>query len=128
MLIGNQLRWAGHVARMNDQRLPKRIFYGQLQSGTRSVGAPLNRYKDQLKSNMAKGGLDSKQFSSLATDRSEWKHQCFTSCSSFEQAKLAQLEQKTERRKAIVLHLPVYIHRLLVGASATEEFSSFRIS
>ena len=111
MLIGNQLRWAGHVARMNDLRLPKRIFYGQLQSGIRSVGAPLKRYKDQVKSNMVKGGLDSKQFNSLAADRSEWRHQCFTSCTNFEQARLMQLEQKRDRRKAIVQHPPVVAHR-----------------
>ena len=111
MLTGTQLRWVSHVARMNDQRLPKRIFYGQLQSGTRSVGAPLKRYKDQLKSNMVKGGLDSKQFNSLATDRSEWRYQCFTSCINFEQARLAQLEQKRDRRKAIGQHPPVHAHR-----------------
>ena len=33
-----QLRWAGNVIRMPDERLPKKIFYGELQEGKRSHG------------------------------------------------------------------------------------------
>ena len=33
MLLKIQLCWAGHVARMEDHRLPKIIFYGELSSG-----------------------------------------------------------------------------------------------
>ena len=33
-----QLRWTGHVTRMPDERLPKKILYGELQVGKRSHG------------------------------------------------------------------------------------------
>ena len=33
-----QLRWTGHVMRMPDERLPKKVFYGELQEGMRSRG------------------------------------------------------------------------------------------
>ena len=49
MLMESQLRWSGHVARMPDYRLPKRVFFGELDSGKRSCGRPRLRYKDSLK-------------------------------------------------------------------------------
>ena len=41
-----QYRWVGHVTRMDDTRLPKIIFYSELEHGTRSRGGQLKRYKD----------------------------------------------------------------------------------
>ena len=42
-------RWSGHVARMSDGRLPKRIIYWELCSGRRSQGGQKKRlYKDIL--------------------------------------------------------------------------------
>ena len=44
-----QLRWTGHVTRMPDERLPKKVLYGELQEGKRSQGGQKKRYKDTLK-------------------------------------------------------------------------------
>ena len=44
-----QLRWTGHVTRMPDERLPKKILYGELQVGKRSYGGQKKRYKDTIK-------------------------------------------------------------------------------
>ena len=33
-----QLRWTGHVTRMSNERLPKKVFYGEQQEGKRSQG------------------------------------------------------------------------------------------
>jgi len=48
VLQKTQLRWAGHLVRMSDSRLPKQIFYGELSSGKRSAGGQKKRYKDSL--------------------------------------------------------------------------------
>ena len=52
LLIRNQMRWAGHVTRMDDVRLPKQIFYGELKSGARPPHKPKKRYKDVIKNNL----------------------------------------------------------------------------
>ena len=41
-----QLRWAGHVTRMEDVRVPKAVFFGELQEGKRVRGAPRKHYID----------------------------------------------------------------------------------
>ena len=47
-----QLRWTGHVIRMPDERLPKKVFYGELQEGKRSPAGHKKRYQDTLKASL----------------------------------------------------------------------------
>ena len=46
------LRWTRHVIRMSDERLPKKVFYGELQEGKRSQGGQKKRYKDTIKASL----------------------------------------------------------------------------
>ena len=48
-LIRNQLRWLGHVSRMDPSRPVKALLYGMLAEGCKQVGRPLLRYKETLK-------------------------------------------------------------------------------
>ena len=47
-----QLRWTGHVMRIPDERLPKKVFYGELQEGKRSQGGQKKRCKDAHKASL----------------------------------------------------------------------------
>lgn len=66
MLLQRHLRWAGHVSRMNDNRMPKVVFFSKLSKGKRDRGAPRRRYKDQLKRQLAQAGVDHKDWQKLA--------------------------------------------------------------
>ncbi|KAI8490993.1 hypothetical protein Bbelb_314120 [Branchiostoma belcheri] len=84
MLLKIQLRWAGHVYRMEDHRLPKIVLYGELSTGQRNRGAPKKRFKDCLK----------KSLSSAA-----WRHTVHDSVSAFERRRKTALEEKRSKRK-----------------------------
>jgi hypothetical protein len=43
----NRLRWFGHVQRMEDNRIPKRVLCMNL--GTRLRGRPRNRWQEEVK-------------------------------------------------------------------------------
>ncbi|KAJ7400207.1 hypothetical protein BTVI_107417 [Pitangus sulphuratus] len=69
MLLRTQLRWAGHVSRMQDYRLPKIVFYGELATGCCKRGALKRRYKDSLKQSLSFGHIDHHHWSTLASNR-----------------------------------------------------------
>jgi hypothetical protein len=43
----NRLRWFGHVQRMEENRIPKRILYMNLETGLR--GRPRSRWQDEVR-------------------------------------------------------------------------------
>ncbi|VDL90007.1 unnamed protein product [Schistocephalus solidus] len=52
MLRQVQLRWRGHLVTMDGERLPKRLFYGDVTTGARRHGGPKRRYNDTLKKSL----------------------------------------------------------------------------
>ena len=72
MITTCQLRWAGHVTRMENSRLPKAVFYGELKEGSRKVGAPRLRYKDAFKRHL-KNINELENWREKAEDRVTWQ-------------------------------------------------------
>ena len=66
-----QLRWTGHVIRMSDARLPKKVFYGELQEGKRSQGGQKKRYKDTLKASLKDFEIPMGSWEQTAQERSK---------------------------------------------------------
>jgi len=44
----NKLRWFGHVQRMEENRIPKKVLYMNLEA-TRVRGRPRNRWQDEIR-------------------------------------------------------------------------------
>ena len=65
-----QIRWAGHLVRMPDHRLPKILLYGELEKGKRSQGGQKKCYKDQLKTSLKAFEIDQDTWEELAQNRS----------------------------------------------------------
>ena len=69
-----QIRWAGHVSRMADSRIPKQLFYGELKHGERKVGGQRKRYKDSLKVYLKDFDIDATTWENAASDRPAWRN------------------------------------------------------
>ena len=72
LLILTQLRWTCHVNWMPNERLPKKILYGELQVGKRSHGGQKKRYKDTLKASLKDFNIPTESWEQIAQDRAEW--------------------------------------------------------
>ncbi|XP_063595256.1 uncharacterized protein LOC134772232 [Penaeus indicus] len=72
-ILRHRLRWAGHVARMDNIWLPKIILYGELEEGRRPCGAPKRRFKDQLKRSLDQMDINPSTWDLIAQDRLQWR-------------------------------------------------------
>ena len=72
LLMQSQLRWAGHVARMPDHRLPKKLLFNELQEGKRFVGCSKKRFKDTLKASLKACNISFTTWEKTAEDRDGW--------------------------------------------------------
>lgn len=105
ILMQSQLRWAGHVAHMPDHRLPKGLFYGELQQGKRSQGGQKKCFKDTLKASLRAFDINLDSWEESALDRDKW-------CTAVEkgdklwEARTAGAVQKRQARKLRANSLP----------------------
>ena len=106
MLLTRQLRWAGHLSRMEDMRLPKAVFYGELYQGKRDRGAPRKRYKDQLRRQLRAADIPEKDWESRARDRDGWRALLRWGTAAFKSSRREAAEDKRRRRKAAAAQSP----------------------
>lgn len=66
----NRLNWAGKVARMSDDRLPKRALIME-REGNRERGRPRLRWKDRVRNDLRNTGAG-EEWNQLAQDRKLW--------------------------------------------------------
>ena len=95
-----QLRWSGHLVRMADDRIPKAVFYGELDAGKRTRGGQRKRYKDVLKATIKSCGVPHNSWESTAMDRALWRRTCHVGLHEFEKKRCDALREKRLRRKA----------------------------
>ena len=99
MLMKAQLRWAGHVARMPDGRIPKKLLFGELQNGKRSLGGQRKRFKDTLKVSLKSFGIEPASWEQTASDRVTWRAAIHHGASWHEDNAKSAAERRRKERK-----------------------------
>ena len=69
----HRLRWAGHVRRMEDDRLPKKILFGKIAGGSAKRGRPKHNWMDSLVHDCKFVNIPGDQWVQKAKDRSSWR-------------------------------------------------------
>ena len=69
---------------MPDERLPKKVLYGELQEGKRSQGGQKKRYKDTLKASLKDFNISTETWEQAAQDRTKWRCLINKGASQFE--------------------------------------------
>jgi hypothetical protein len=67
-----RMRWAGHVARMGEERGVHRVLVGKPE-GNRPLGRPRRRWEDNIKMDVEEVGGGRGDWMELAQDRDRWR-------------------------------------------------------
>nr|VZI37437.1 unnamed protein product [Spirometra erinaceieuropaei] len=91
-----QLRWIGHLVRMDDEQLPTRLFYGDVATGSRRQGGKIRRYKYTLKSPLKRLQINTANWDELALHRPTWRRTVKTGAAIYEANRIAAAKAKRE--------------------------------
>ena len=72
VIKSRRLRWAGHVARMEEGRGVFKILTGKL-TGKRPLGRPRCRWEDNIRMDLKEIGINSRNWVNSALDRDYWR-------------------------------------------------------
>jgi hypothetical protein len=67
-----RMRWAGHVARMGEERKVYKILVGKPE-GKRALGRPRRRWEDGIRMDLREIGLRGVDWIRLSQDRDRWR-------------------------------------------------------
>nr|VZI13039.1 unnamed protein product [Spirometra erinaceieuropaei] len=100
MLRQMQLRWSGHLVRMGDEQPRKRLFYGEVATGSRRQGGKIRRNRDTLKSSLKCLQGNPTTWEDAACDRPTWRRTVKTGAAIYEVNRIAAAKVKREARKS----------------------------
>ena len=72
VIKSRRLRWAGHVARMEEGRSAFKIVTDK-PAGKRPLGRPRRRWEDNIRMDIVEMGINAGNWVDLAQDRNYWR-------------------------------------------------------
>ena len=101
-----RLRYAGHVARMTDARIPKILLYGEVNAGQRKPGRPKKSFREGLKEDLKAFNLWEKyqntgSFEQIVATRDQWRSTINQNAQAFQRNWELNRKNKSNLRKEI---------------------------
>ena len=96
-IMANRLRWLGHVMRMPEERMPKRMMFARLQT-TRPAGGAKQRWKDCVQHDLRAMGVED-GWSTLAQQRDKWHSATEKANSKWEAERNGKEKETYEQKK-----------------------------
>ena len=75
MITVKRLRWLGHLARMKDDRISKKLLFGWLPQRRPAQGTKL-RWKDKVRKDLKKFNIEEDSWFHTAQERGPWRVRC----------------------------------------------------
>jgi hypothetical protein len=72
VIKSRRLRWAGHVARMDETRSAFKILAGK-PTGKRPLGRPRHRWEDNIRMDLKEIGINTRSLVDLVQDKDYWR-------------------------------------------------------
>ena len=79
---------------MHEERLPKKILYGELEMDKRSHGGQTKWYKDTLKASLKDFNIPTESWEQIAQDRAKLQGLIRRGASEYEAKRISEAEQK----------------------------------
>ena len=73
-IMDRRLQWLGHLGRMEEDRLPKRVLFGELRK-KRACHGPKKRWRNQMSGDLQAVKMKEDWYQ-LCQDRKEWTVKC----------------------------------------------------
>ena len=99
ILDQNKLRWVGHVMRMDDCRIPKRMLYGRLAHGSAQRGNHLT-YINSVRKTLRACDMYDLHLEAITCNRNEWRHRVKVGISKADEDYRSLLEERYIRNSA----------------------------
>ena len=98
-ITARRLRWLGHLTRMEDDRVPKKVLFEWLPQPRHPHGTKM-RWWDRVRKDLKKFDIDERTWYIEAQDRDKWRQKWHRGLEKITKSRLQEDEQRSATRRA----------------------------